>query len=64
MPGLTTGARAMVGAGAAVTRSVPPGVTVVGNPARTVGSMGRPHEGASQENPSILQPQDASRPTK
>jgi len=37
LPGLTLGARAMVGAGAVVTRSVPPGAVVVGNPARITG---------------------------
>lgn len=37
LPGVTIGARAMVGAGAVVTRPVPPGAIVVGNPARIVG---------------------------
>lgn len=37
LPGLTIGARAMVGAGAVVVRSVPPLAIVVGNPARIVG---------------------------
>jgi len=36
LPGITIGLRAMVGAGAVVTRSVPDGAVVVGNPARKV----------------------------
>jgi acetyltransferase-like isoleucine patch superfamily enzyme len=36
LPGLTIGRDAMVGAGAVVTRSVPPHAVVVGNPARIV----------------------------
>lgn len=34
LPGITLGPGCMVGAGSVVTKSVPPGVTVVGNPAR------------------------------
>lgn len=37
LPGLVIGARAMVGAGAVVTRSVPPNAIVTGNPAKIVG---------------------------
>ncbi|MDY0213475.1 MAG: WxcM-like domain-containing protein, partial [Desulfuromonadaceae bacterium] len=37
LPGITVGENAMVGAGAVVTRSVPPHAIVVGNPARIVG---------------------------
>lgn len=36
LPGLTIGRDAMVGAGAVVTRSVPPNAVVIGNPARIV----------------------------
>jgi acetyltransferase-like isoleucine patch superfamily enzyme len=37
LPGITIGRKSMVGAGAVVTRSVPPNAIVVGNPARIVG---------------------------
>lgn len=37
LPGITIGAKAMVAAGAVVTRSVPPNAIVVGNPAKIVG---------------------------
>lgn len=37
LPGITIGGNAMVGAGAVVTRSVPPNAIVVGNPAKIVG---------------------------
>ena len=38
LPGITIGDDAIVGAGSIVTRDVAPGMTVVGNPARTVPS--------------------------
>ena len=47
LPGITIGARAMVGAGAVVTRSVPPRAMVMGNPARITGYVDTPkHHGA------------------
>ncbi|WP_460120617.1 WxcM-like domain-containing protein [Pseudomonas sp. H3_G09] len=37
LPGLTIGMNAMIGAGAVVTRSIPPNAIVVGNPAKIIG---------------------------
>ncbi|MHB8104695.1 MAG: DapH/DapD/GlmU-related protein, partial [Dehalococcoidales bacterium] len=34
LPGVVIGEKAIVGSGAVVTKDVPPGVTVIGNPAR------------------------------
>lgn len=45
LPGLTIGVNAMVGAGAVVTRSVPPNAIVVGNPAKIVGYAGTSEKG-------------------
>ncbi len=39
VPGVVIGEYAMIGAGAVVTRDVPPHRLVVGNPARDVGSV-------------------------
>jgi hypothetical protein len=37
LPGITIGSKSMIGAGAVVTRNVPPKAIVVGNPARIIG---------------------------
>jgi acetyltransferase-like isoleucine patch superfamily enzyme len=43
LPGVRIGRRAMVGAGAVVTKDVPPNAVVVGNPARITGYSGARH---------------------
>lgn len=53
LPGLTIGQKAMVGAGAVVTRSVPDNAIVVGNPATIVGYVGT-HSHATTEGPEAL----------
>jgi len=47
LPGITIGERAMVGAGAVVTKSVPAGAVVVGNPARVIRFVETDNEQAS-----------------
>lgn len=46
LPGITIGVRAMVAAGAVVTRSVPPNAVVAGNPAKIIGYVDTPDHGA------------------
>jgi acetyltransferase-like isoleucine patch superfamily enzyme len=36
LPGLTIGEKAMIGAGAVVTKDVPPGAVMIGNPSKIV----------------------------
>ena len=48
LPGITIGEKAVVGAGAVVTRNVPPHAIVAGNPARIIGYVGASQAGAPQ----------------
>ena len=50
LPGIDVGAGAMLGAGAVVTRSVPPYAIAVGNPARIVGYLGTDSASIPKEN--------------
>lgn len=51
LPGVSVGHASVVGAGAVVTKDVPDGVTVVGNPARPVGSAGVPSHQEREQCP-------------
>ncbi|RZO08823.1 isomerase [Pseudomonas moorei] len=50
LPGLTIGTNAMIGAGAVVTRSIPPNAIVVGNPAKIIGYVDASPVGTVREN--------------
>lgn len=50
LPGLTIGTNAMVGAGAVVTRSIPPNAIVVGNPAKIIGYVDASSGSTSRKN--------------
>jgi UDP-2-acetamido-3-amino-2,3-dideoxy-glucuronate N-acetyltransferase len=67
MPGITIGARALVGAGAVVTRDVPPWAIVTGNPARITGYVGAGYAGAGHSGSETAQtaaPGSATVPAK
>lgn len=49
LPGISIGSKAMIAAGAVVTRSVPPNAVVVGNPAKIVGYAGAERGGLLDE---------------
>jgi UDP-2-acetamido-3-amino-2,3-dideoxy-glucuronate N-acetyltransferase len=49
LPGIRIGSGAMIGAGAVITRSVPPNAIAVGNPARIVGYVTDAEDPAGQE---------------
>ncbi len=50
LPGITIGEFAMIGAGAVVTKNVPAGAIVVGNPARVVGYVQMPKQTADSNS--------------
>ncbi len=58
LPGITIGANAMVGAGAVVTRDVPPNAIVTGNPARIQAYVDSPRQAAAAQ-PAPIAPQAA-----
>ncbi|MCQ2995868.1 WxcM-like domain-containing protein [Pseudomonas syringae] len=55
LPGITVGASAMIGAGAVVTKSVPPNAIVVGNPAKIIGYVdAKPTEHSTEVMPTAV----------
>ena len=54
LPGVTIGSRGMVGAGAVVTRNVPPNAVVVGNPAKIVGYVDTVSHAASEQTDELV----------
>lgn len=63
LPGVTIGANAMVGAGAVVTRSVPPYAIVVGNPAKIVGYVDANGKDSAAATAASVLPGPGVRPT-
>lgn len=63
LPGLSIGRNAMVGAGAVVTRDVPPNAIVVGNPARITGYASTSPQAAASA-PSRTEPLPAAAPAQ
>lgn len=58
LPGLTIGANAMIGAGAVVTRTIPPNAIVVGNPAKIIGYVNaKPITTSEHKNAGIPTPE-------
>jgi UDP-2-acetamido-3-amino-2,3-dideoxy-glucuronate N-acetyltransferase len=55
LPGLEIGAKAMIAAGAVVTRSVPANAIVVGNPAKIIGYVNTPRSSAADALPAAQQ---------
>jgi UDP-2-acetamido-3-amino-2,3-dideoxy-glucuronate N-acetyltransferase len=59
LPGVTIGRNAMIGAGAVVTKDVPPNAIVVGNPGRIVGYAGAEAESQAASTSAVPEPVDA-----
>jgi len=64
VPGITIGANALVGAGAVVTRDVPPWAIVTGNPARITGYVGAQRGYVGAQRNQAGQPQPGINPSR
>ncbi|MBK5292935.1 MAG: WxcM-like domain-containing protein [Acidobacteriia bacterium] len=64
LPGLTIDERAMVGAGAVVTKCVPPDTIVTGNPAQIVGYVGTGGKAVDVTTPLAEETEAGSRPSR